>query len=75
MKTIQLQIDDSDCESFLNIINNLKQGFIKKITISDSMETVSDKEQKYYENLLKNMNEDDRTISSKDAIIYSFHLS
>ena len=69
MKTIQLQIDDSDCESFLNIINNLKQGFIKKITISDSMETVSDKEQKYYENLLKNMNEDDRTISSKDAII------
>ncbi|MDD2566983.1 MAG: hypothetical protein PHS10_03265 [Thiovulaceae bacterium] len=68
MKTIQLQIDDSDCESFLNIINNLKQGFIKKITISDSMETVSDKEQKYYENLLKNMNEDDRTISSKDTI-------
>lgn len=68
MKTIQLQIDDSNYESFLNILNNLKQGFIKKITISDSMETVSDKEQKYYENLLKNMNEDDRTVSSKDTI-------
>jgi len=68
MKTIQLQIDDSNYESFLNILNNLKQGFIKKITISDSIETVSDKEQKYYENLLKNMNEDDRSISSKDTI-------
>ena len=68
MKTIQLQIDDSNYESFLNIINNLKQGFIKKITVSDSIETVSDKEQKYYENLLKNMNEDDRTVSSKDTI-------
>ena len=68
MKTIQLQIDDSNYESFLNILNNLKQGFIKKITVSDSIETVSDKEQKYYENLLKNMNEDDRTVSSKDTI-------
>jgi len=69
MKTIQLQIDDSNYESFLNILNNLKQGFIKKITVSDSIETVSDKEQKYYENLLKNMNEDDRTVSSKDTIV------
>ena len=40
MKTIQLQVDDNNYESFLNIIQNLKDGFIKNFTVS------SDKKQK-----------------------------
>jgi hypothetical protein len=68
MKTIQLQIDDKNYESFLSIVNNLKKGFIKKITVSDTIETISDGEQKYYENLLTNMSSDDKIVSSKDSI-------
>ena len=33
MKTIQLQIDDNNYESFLNIIQNLKDGFIKNFKV------------------------------------------
>ncbi len=33
MKTIQLQIDDNNYESFLNIIQNLKDGFIKSFKV------------------------------------------
>lgn len=71
MKTIQLQIDDNNYDSFLTIIKNLKDGFIKNFTVSNTkntIEAVSFEEQNYYENLLKNMSEDDRTISSKESI-------
>jgi len=34
MKTIQLQVDDNNYESFLNIIQNLKDGFIKNFKVS-----------------------------------------
>lgn len=68
MKTIQLQIDDKNYESFLNIVNNLKKGFIKKITVSDTIETVCDSEQKYYETLLTNMSSEDKIVSSKESI-------
>lgn len=68
MKTIHLEIDDKNYESFLSIVNNLKKGFIKKITVSDTIEMVSEKEQKYYENLLENMNSDDKVVSSKESI-------
>ncbi|UTJ05310.1 hypothetical protein [Arcobacter roscoffensis] len=68
MKTIQLQIDDKNYESFLNIVNSLKKGFIKNITITDTIESVSDNEQKYYEKLLDNISNDDKIVSSKESI-------
>ncbi|MFK2821844.1 hypothetical protein ACH5BK_02555 [Arcobacter sp. YIC-80] len=68
MKTIQLQIDDKNYESFLNIVNSLKKGFIKNITVTDTIESVSENEQKYYEKLLKNMSNDDKIVSSKESI-------
>ncbi len=71
MKTIQLQIDDKNYDSLLNILNNLKDGFIKKLTVkndTDSIDTVSDEEQNYYEDLLENMSDDDKTVSSKESI-------
>ena len=71
MKTIQLQIDDNNYDSFLTIIQNLKDGFIKNITVSNTkeiVESVSNEEQEYYQNLLNNMSEDDKIISSKESI-------
>jgi len=71
MKTIQLQIDDKNYDSFLIILNNLKDGLINNFIVKDndgSIDTVSDKEHKYYENLLNNMSDDDKTISYKESI-------
>lgn len=68
MKTVQLEIDDKDYESFLTIINNLKKGFVKKIIVNDSIEFVSNKEQIFYEELIKNISDDEKTISSKESI-------
>ena len=69
MKTIQLQIDDKNYDSFMVIINNLRDGFVKFFTVNNSnISLVSDKEQNCYENLLNNMSEDDKIVSSKESI-------
>ena len=36
MKTIQLQIDDKNFETFMTIIKNLKNGMIKNLEVKDS---------------------------------------
>ena len=71
MKTIQLQIDDKNYDSFMIMLNNLKKGFIKNFTVNNGTEiqTVSETEHKYYENILNNMSEDDKTISSKESVL------
>jgi len=70
MKTIQLQIDDKNYDSFMIMLNNLKKGFIKNFTVNNGTEiqTVSETEHKYYENILNNMSKDDKTISSKESV-------
>jgi len=73
MKTIQLQIDDKNYDSFLIILNNLKDGLINNFIVKDNdgyIDTVSDKEHKYYENLLNNMSDDDKTISYKHTSLH-----
>lgn len=35
MKTIQLQIDDSNFETFMSIVKNLKNGMIKNLEVRD----------------------------------------
>ena len=70
MKTIQLQIDDKNYDSFMTILNTLKKGFIKNFTVNSetNVKAVSDNEQNYYENILNNMSEDDKTISSRESV-------
>ena len=71
MKTIQLQIDDNNYDSFLVIIKNLKDGFIKNLTVTNSknlVDFVSNKEQEYYENLLESMSEEEKKVSSKEFV-------
>ena len=54
----------------MTILNNLKKGFIKNFSVENNndIKTVSDHEQNYYENILNNMSDDDKTISSKESI-------
>ncbi len=54
----------------MTILNNLKKGFIKNFTVNNStdIKTVSDNEQNHYENILNNMSDDDKTISSKESV-------
>lgn len=81
MKTIQLKIDDSRLETFLTIIHSLKIGMVRDIIINDTdaisvskdstipwIKEVSDEENAYYVNVLKNMNDEDKNISSKERV-------
>lgn len=72
MRTIQLQVEDNNLDTFLTIINNLKNGIVKNFKIDEQIDnpiqTVSDEEQSYYEDLLNNMSDEDKTISSKESI-------
>jgi hypothetical protein len=60
MQTVQLQIDDSKLDTFLNLIDNLKDGIVQKLTILDdeqeyinSKQFLSDKE--YFQNNLNDI--------------------
>jgi len=69
MKTVQLIVEDNRLETLLTIIKNLKQDIIKEINISDTdsllIPSVSDEENQYYQDLLKNMSSDDTTVVSE----------
>ena len=70
MKTIQLQIDDNNYDSFMTILNNLKKGFIKGLKVDNGspVKFVCDEEQQHYEELLHTFSPDDKIISSKESI-------
>ena len=71
MKTVQLQVDDNSLETLLIIVKNIKKNIVKNIIVKDNdrnlVPTVSDEENIYYENLLNNMNADDKTIASEKS--------
>lgn len=64
-------VEDNRLETLLTIVKNLKKDIIKGISVSDvnsfSIPTVSDTENRYYQNILKNMTDDDRTIASEKS--------
>jgi glutamine synthetase type III len=68
---MQLTIDvkDSVVDKIMYLLDNLKAD-VKIIRKTDTqlIEEVSDKEQNYYENVLHNMSEDDKIISSKESV-------
>ncbi len=70
MKTIQLQIDDKNYDSFMTILKTLKKDFIKSFKVENitDIQVTSDDEQKEYENILNTMSDEDKTISSKESI-------
>ena len=69
---MQLTIDirESAIDKIMYLLDNLKAD-VKIIRKTDTqlIETVSDKEQNYYENVLHNMSEDDKiVVFSKESI-------
>jgi len=52
MKTIQLQVEDDNYESFLTIIKSLKKGMVKNLAIKEEDCIVDDFEQTkiYFQN-------------------------
>jgi len=67
---MQLTIDvkDSVVDKIMYLLDSLKDVKIIRRTDTQLIETVSDKEQSYYENVLHNMSEDDKIVSSKESI-------
>ncbi|MDY0116830.1 MAG: hypothetical protein RBR59_04535 [Sulfurimonadaceae bacterium] len=70
MKTIQIQIDDKNYDSFMNILNNLKKGLIKNFTVNNnSIELVSNEEQNDIENILNLMTIEDKEVSYSKTVV------
>jgi len=67
---MQLTIDvkDSVVDKIMYLLDSLKDVKIIRRADTQLIETVSDKEQSYYENVLHNMSEDDKIVSSKESI-------
>ena len=68
---MQLTIDirESAIDKIMYLLDNLKPDVkIIRKTDAQQIESISDEEQNYYENLLNNMSEDDKIISSKEVI-------
>ena len=68
---MQLTIDvkDSVVDKIMYLLDGLKADvkIIRKTDVKQ-IESVSDEEQNYYENILSNMSEDDKIVSSKESI-------
>ena len=68
---MQLTIDvkDSVVDKIMYLLDNLKADVkIIRKTDTKKIEIVSDEEQSYYENIINNMTEDDKIISSKESL-------
>jgi hypothetical protein len=71
MKAVYLKVDDNGLDTLLTIIKNLKNDLVKEISVKDIdsflIPTVSDAENQYYSDLLKNMSVDDKTVVSEKS--------
>lgn len=72
MKAVQLTVEEGKLDILLTIINSLKNDIIKEVKIHDTVseiEFVSDEENSYYENLIKNMTADDKIVVSEKSFV------
>jgi hypothetical protein len=67
MKTIELEIEDSNFETFKILIDSLKEGIVKNFKVKESIEEVSDEEQHYYEELLSNRTPEDKEVAFRES--------
>ena len=75
-----LDIEESQKDIVLNIIKNLKEGIIKKYTLSSSnqkperahIQTISIEEEEEIKDILQNMTPDDRQVA--DSRRYTINL-
>ncbi len=50
-------------------LQDLNGQNVRIIILKDNIESVDDKEQAYYENLINNMSQEDKEISSKETFV------
>ena len=71
MKDVQIKVEDSSLEILLTILKNLRKDIVKEVIVKDassiSIPKVSDEENKYYKEILKNMTTDDKIIVSEKS--------
>lgn len=68
MKTIQLQVEDDNYESFLTIIKSLKKGMVKNFAVKESDFLVDDFEQtkNYFQKSLENIENGNTQLLSEE---------
>ena len=68
MKTIQLQVEDDNYESFLTIIKSLKKGMVKNLAIKENDSIIDDFEQTkiYFQKCLENIENGNTQILSEE---------
>lgn len=67
MKTIQLQVEDDNYESFLTIIKSLKKGIIKNLAVKeDCLVDDFEQTQKYFHKCLENIENGDTQLLSQE---------
>lgn len=68
MKTIQLQVEDDNYESFLTIIKSLKKGMVKNLAIKENDSIVDDFEQTkiYFQKCLENIENGNTQLLSEE---------
>ena len=71
MKSVHIKVDDNRLEAFLTIVKSIKKDIVKDIIVKDvkthSIPKVSDAENQYFENILKDMSIDDKLIDSEKS--------
>ena len=68
MKTIQLQVEDDNYESFLTIIKSLKKGMVKNLAVKENDSIVDDFEQTkmYFHKCLENIENGNTQLLSEE---------
>lgn len=68
MKTIQLQVEDDNYESFLTIIKSLKKGMVKNLAVKENDSIVDDFEQTkiYFQKCLENIENGNTQLLSEE---------
>lgn len=68
MKTIQLQVEDDNYESFLTIIKSLKKGMVKNLVVKEEDCIVDDFEQTkmYFHKCLENIENGNTQLLSEE---------
>ncbi|MDZ7817541.1 MAG: hypothetical protein U5K55_02520 [Aliarcobacter sp.] len=68
MKTIQLQVEDDNYESFLTIIKSLKKGMVKNLVIKENDSIIDDFEQTkiYFQKCLENIENGNTQLLSEE---------
>lgn len=72
MQTVQIQVDDRYFDSFLELVNNLKDGMVKSVKIDNEALSSIDKQyeinKSYFQNAIKEVESGTATLISHEDV-------